>query len=89
MPNPLFDAMNQGQMAKPGVVPQQAPQIDIFSLIRNPQQAMALLASRNPEMYQMLQNGGTMEQVVRHVCQQRGIDINGLIKQYGPMFNYR
>lgn len=81
MPNPLFDAMNQGQMTQPGAAPQQAPQINIGQLMQNPDQIMSLLASKNPQMYNLIKSGGSPELLVRQICQQRGIDVNQFMSQ--------
>ena len=51
----------------------------------NPMQMFMILAQQNPKMQpvvQMLQNGANPEQLVRSICQQRGIDVNQLLNQF-------
>lgn len=68
MPNPFKQAqMKQNNDLK---------QIDMTSLINNPNQVMELINKQSPQLYQLLKNGGNPEIMVRQICQQRGIDLN-------------
>lgn len=68
MPNPFKQAqMKQNNDLK---------QIDMTSLINNPNQVMELINKQSPQLYQLLKSGGNPEIMVRQICQQRGIDLN-------------
>lgn len=55
---------------------------------QNPMQTMMQLSRHNPQLNQIMQmtNGKTpaqMEQMVRQVAQQRGVDLNQIAQQLG------
>lgn len=54
------------------------PQMNILNLIQHPDM---ILKQLNPQIAQLIQNGANPEQLVRNICQQRGIDINTLLQQ--------
>lgn len=76
MPNPLFDNL-KGAGASQG----QNQQMNMGDLMRNPNQVLNILASRNPQLYQFIKSGGNPEQMVRNICKQRGIDVDQFISQ--------
>lgn len=54
----------------------------------NPMQAIMSMSRQNPQMQQAMQmlNGQTpaqMEQTVRQIAQQRGVDLNQIMRQMG------
>ena len=69
-------------------VPQVNPQIkQLMGMMQgqNPMQMLQTMAKQNPQLksvVDMLNNGANPEQLVRSICQQRGIDVNQLLSQF-------
>lgn len=69
-------------------VPQVNPQIkQLMGMMQgqNPMQMLMNMAKQNPQLksvVDMLNNGANPEQLVRSICQQRGIDVNQLLSQF-------
>lgn len=69
-------------------VPQVNPQIkQLIGMMQgqNPMQMLMNMAKQNPQLksvVDMLNNGANPEQLVRSICQQRGIDVNQLLSQF-------
>lgn len=68
MPNP-FNVLNNNN--------------NLNNLIQNPQQVLNMLATKNPQIYNLLKSGGNPEQLVRNICQQRGINVDEFMKNLG------
>ena len=52
---------------------------------QNPMQMLQTMAMQNPQLIpiiDMLNNGANPEQLVRQICQQRGIDVNQFMSQF-------
>lgn len=69
-------------------VPQVNPQIkQLMGMMQgqNPMQMLQTMAKQNPQLkpiIDMLNNGANPEQLVRQICQQRGIDVNQFMSQF-------
>ena len=69
-------------------VPQINPQIkQLMGMMQgqNPMQMLQTMAKQNPQLksvVDLLNNGANPEQLVRSICQQRGIDVNQLLSQF-------
>lgn len=59
--------------------------MSVMKAANNPMEAVNTMAQNDPRMKQVqdviAQNGGSVQQAVRAIAQQRGIDINALLQQ--------
>lgn len=59
--------------------------MNMFNASKNPQQALNMLTSQNPQIAQIMEmaksNGGNLEQLFKNMCQQQGVDPNTILNQ--------
>lgn len=79
--NPILNLLGRANPA----VNNLAQLMSVMKAANNPMEAVNTMAQNDPRMKQVqdviAQNGGSVQQAVRAIAQQRGIDINALLQQ--------
>lgn len=91
--NPLTQKMGGAALPSINIDPQTVQNvkqaINALRGLKNPQQALAIAAQRNPQLNAVMQmcNGRTPQEVFMEQCKQHGIDPNAAMQQIQQMLS--